>query len=182
MSRERRRVCQHLAMLANTNSGLYKTLLVLHILVAIVGLGAVMLNGIYAAQAQKRPGPAGRAVSEANYFVSNIAEKFIYAIPVFGILLVLASDKAWKFSQTWIWSSLVVYVIAIGISHSILIPGHKRINALLAEMEQGPPPAGGPPPQVVELQAVGKRMAAAGTTLDVFVVIFLVLMVWKPGV
>jgi len=34
----------------------------------------------------------------------------------------------------------------------------------------------------VELQAVGKRMAAAGTTLDLFVVVFLVLMVWKPGV
>ncbi|MDQ1456893.1 MAG: putative integral rane protein [Actinomycetota bacterium] len=169
-------------MLADYGSGLYKTLLVLHILTSIVGLGAVMLNGLYAAQAQKRAGPGGRAVSEANYFVSNIAEKFIYAIPIFGILLVLDSDKLWKFSQTWIWLSLVVYVVAIGISHSILIPGHKRINALLAEMEQGPPSAGGPAPQVVELQATGKRMAAAGATLNVCVVIFLVLMVWKPGV
>ncbi len=87
-------------LLANTNSGIYKTLLVLHILTAIVGLGAVMLNGIYAAQAQKRPGPGGRAVSEANFVVSTIGEKFIYAIPIFGILLVLASDKAYKFSQT----------------------------------------------------------------------------------
>jgi uncharacterized membrane protein len=182
MPRERALMCKHPAMLANTNSGLYKTLLVLHILVAIVGLGAVMLNGIYAAQSQKRPGPGGRAVSEANYFVSTIAEKFIYLIPIFGILLVLASDKAWKFSQTWIWLALVVYVVAIGISHAVLIPGHKRINALLAEMEQGPPPAGGPPPQVVELQATGKKMAAAGMTLNLFVVVFLVLMVWKPGV
>ncbi len=169
-------------MLANTTSGIYKTLLVLHILTAIVGLGAVVLNGIYASQSQKRPGPTGRAVSEANFFVSNIAEKFIYAIPIFGILLVLASDKAWKFSQTWIWLSLVIYVVAIGISHSVLIPGHKRINALLAEMEQGPPPAGGPPPQAIELQAIGKKMAAAGMTLNVTVVIFLVLMIWKPGV
>jgi uncharacterized membrane protein len=169
-------------MLANTNSGIYKTLLVLHILVAIVGLGAVMLNGIYAAQAQKRVGSGGRAVSEANYFVSSIGEKFIYAIPVFGILLVLASDKAYKFSQTWIWLSLLLYVIAIGISHSILIPGHKKINALLAEMEQGPAPAAGPAPQVAELQAIGKRMAPAGAALDVFVAVFLILMVWKPGV
>jgi uncharacterized membrane protein len=175
-------VCWNLAMLANTNSGIYKTLLVLHILVAIVGLGAVMLNGLYAAQSQKRKGPGGRAVSEANYAVSNIGEKFIYAIPIFGILLVLASDKAWKFSQTWIWLSLLLYIAAIGISHAILIPGHKRINALLAEMEQGPPPAGGAPPQVIELQAIGQKMAVAGVTLNVFVVVFLVLMVWKPGV
>jgi uncharacterized membrane protein len=183
MSRAPGPVCQHLVMLlATTNSGLYKTLLVLHILVAIIGLGSVMLNGIYAAQAQKRPGPAGRAVSEANYFVSNIGEYFIYAIPIFGILLVLASDKAWKFSQTWIWLALLLYVIAVGISHAVLIPGHKRINALLAEMEQGPAPAGGPPPQAVELQAIGKKMAAAGATLNVFVVVFLILMIWKPGV
>ncbi|HEV7525436.1 MAG TPA: DUF2269 family protein [Acidimicrobiia bacterium] len=168
-------------VLGVVGSGLYKTLLVLHVLTAIVGLGAVMLNGIYAAQAQKRPGPGGRAVSEANFTVSSIGEKFIYAIPIFGILLVLASDKQWKFSQTWIWLSLLIYVVAIGVSHAILIPGHKRINALLAEMEQGPPPAGGPPPQVVELQSIGKRMAAAGATLNVFVVVFLILMVWKPG-
>lgn len=169
-------------MLGVVGSGLYKTLLVLHILTAIVGLGAVMLNGIYAAQAQKRPGPGGRAVSEANYFVSTVGEKFIYAIPIFGILLVLASDKAWKFSQTWIWLALLIYVVAIGISHAVLIPGHKRINALLAEMEQGPPPVGGPPSQAIELQAIGKKMAAAGATLNVFVVIFLALMIWKPGV
>ena len=80
-----------------------------------------------------------------------------------------------------IWLSLLLYVVAIGISHSILIPGHKRINALLAELEQGPPTAGGPPPQAVELQAIGKKMAAAGATLNVFVAIFLILMIWKPG-
>jgi len=169
-------------VLATYGSGLYKTLLVLHILTAIVGLGAVMLNGLYAAQAQRRPGPGGRAVSEANFAVSTIGEYFIYAIPIFGILLVVVSHPVWKFSQTWIWLSLVIYVVAIAISHSILIPGHKRTNALLAEMEQGPPPAGGPPPQAVELQAIGKRMAAAGATLNVFVVIFLILMIWKPGV
>jgi uncharacterized membrane protein len=172
---------EEVGVLANTNSGLYKTLLVLHILTAIVGLGAVMLNGLYAAQAAKRQGPPGRAVSEANLAVSTVGEYFIYAIPVFGILLVLASDKAWKFSQTWIWLALLVYVTAIGISHAVLIPGHKKINALLLEMEQGPPAAGGPPPQAAQLQDVGKRMAAAGATLNIFVVVFLVLMIWKPG-
>jgi uncharacterized membrane protein len=166
-------------MLASTNSGLYKTLLVLHILTAIVGLGAVMLNALYARESQSRRGPAGRAVSEANLAVSLVGEYFIYAIPVFGILLVIAGD--WSFSDTWIWLSLALYVLALGISHSVLIPGHKQINALLAEMEQGPPPTAGPPPQVAQIEALGKRQAMAGTTLNVFVVIFLVLMIWKPG-
>jgi uncharacterized membrane protein len=168
-------------VLATINSGLYKTLLVLHILCAIVGLGSVMLNGIYASQAARRQGSARRAVSESNFFVSSIGEYFIYAIPVFGILLVLASDKAWKFSQTWVWLSLVIYVVAIGISHSILIPGHKRLNSLFAEMEDGA--AAAPDSrQAVEVDAIGKRMAAAGAILDVTVVVFLILMIWKPGV
>jgi hypothetical protein len=164
-----------------TNSGIYKVLLVLHILVAIVGLGAVMLNGIYASQSQKRQGPPGRAVSEANLFVSNVGEKFIYLIPVFGILLVLASDKAWKFSTGFVWMALVLFAIAMGISHGVMFPGQQKINALLLEMEQAPPPAGGAPPQVAEIQAIGKRLAAGGVTLNIFVVLFLILMIWKPG-
>ena len=166
---------------AGTNSGIYKVLLVVHILSVVVGIGAVMLNGLYAAQAQKRQGPPGRAVSEANFAVSGIAEYVIYTIPLWGILLVLVSDDAWSFSDTWIWLSIVLFIVAMGISHGVLIPGHKKINGLLLEMEQGPPPAGGPPPQVAQITELGKRQAAAGMTLNLLVVVFLVLMVWKPG-
>jgi hypothetical protein len=162
-------------------SGLFKTLLVLHILSAIVGIGGVLLNGFYAAEAQKRPGPAGRAVSEANYAVTGIAEKVIYLVPVFGILLVLASDGVFKFSQTFIWLSLTLFIIAIGLSHSILIPGHKQINALLLEMEQGPPPVGGPPPQVAQIQTLGKKQAGTAMALDLILVVILGLMIWQPG-
>ena len=42
-----------------TQSGIYRTILVLHILCAIVGFGAVMLNAIYGAESKKRPGPEG---------------------------------------------------------------------------------------------------------------------------
>jgi hypothetical protein len=165
--------------LGGTNTGIWKFFLVCHILVAIVGLGSVMLNGIYAAQAQKRQGPSGRAVSEANEFVSNIGEKFIYLIPVFGILLVIFSDKGIKFSNTFVWLGLTLYLIAIGISHAVMIPGHRKINELLLEMEEHPP-AGGAPPQVAEVQAIGKRMAPAGMVLNLMIVVILFLMVWQP--
>jgi hypothetical protein len=163
-------------------SGLFKVILVLHILSAIVGLGGVLLNGIYAAESQKRPGPAGRAVSEANYAVTGIAEKVIYLIPVFGILLVLTSDGTFKFSMTFIWLSLLLFIAAIGLSHSILIPGHRKINALLLEMEQGPPPAGGPPLQVAQIQALGKKQATTAMVLNLILVVIVCLMIWQPGV
>ncbi len=159
-----------------TQSGIYKLLLVLHLLSVIVGIGAVMLNGVYFAQAMRREGPGRRAVSEANFFVSRVAEFVIYTIPVFGILLVIASDSAWSLGNTWIWLSLVLYVVAIGIAHGLLTPSHKRMNALLAEQEVMPTPA-----RDAEIDALGRRQAAAGMMLNVFVVVFLVLMVWKPG-
>jgi hypothetical protein len=162
-------------------SGIFKVLLFLHILSAIVGIGGVLLNGLYAAQAQKWQGPPGRAISEANYAVTSVAEKVIYLIPVFGILLVLASDDVLKFSMTFIWLSLVLFVLALGISHSVLIPGHRKINALLLEMEQGPAPVGGPPPQVTQVQELGKRQGVAAMVLDLLLVIILCLMIWQPG-
>jgi uncharacterized membrane protein len=159
----------------------YKIVLLLHLLSVIFGIGTVVLNGIYAAQAQKRPGAPGRAVSEANFFVSNVAEKIIYTIPIWGLALVGMSDDAWKFSQVWIWLSLVLYVVAIGISHAVMIPGHKRINELLAEMETTAPPAGGAPPQVAEIQQLGQKQAQFGAALDLIVVVLVLLMIFKPG-
>src|SRR3954447_19207667 len=141
--------CGELAvmLLATINSGLYKFFLVCHILVAIVGLGAVMLNGLYGAQAKKRPGPNGRAVAEANFAVTGVAEYVIYLIPIFGILLVLTSDKVWKFSQTWVWLALLLYVIALGIAHGVLIPTSKKMQGLMLEMGQSSAPQGGAQPQ-----------------------------------
>jgi uncharacterized membrane protein len=167
--------------LGGPDTGIYKFLLLCHILTAIVGLGAVMLNGLYGAQAKSRKGPPGRAIAEANHAVSSVAEYFIYAIFVFGILLVIFSDEVFKFSQTWLTVSMLLYIVAIGISHGVMKPSSKKMLALMAEMEQGPPPAGGPPPQVAQMEQLGKKLAAGGATLNVIVVVILVMMIWKPG-
>ncbi len=169
------------------NSGIYKLLLVLHIFCAIVGFGAVYLNAIYGRQIQKRQGREGLAIYEANFRVSAIGQYFIYGVFVFGFLLVLTSDDAWEFSQTWIWVSMALYIVGIGVSHGVLLPAVKRMGVLMRELvDAGPPPAGaappGPPPQVAELQALGPRGGASSAFLDVLMIVILALMVWKPGV
>src|SRR5438046_1304352 len=122
----------------NTSSGIYKFVLVLHILCAIVGFGSVMLNGIYSAQAKKRPGPGGLAVTEANEFVSTIGSYFIYAVFVLGLALVGMSDKAWKFSQSWVGIAMLLYIIALGVAHGVLIRGQKRMIVLQRELVSVP--------------------------------------------
>jgi hypothetical protein len=65
--------------------------------------------------------------------------------------------------------SIALYIIAIGVAHAVLIPGSKR----MIELTQAPP--------TPEVDAVGKRLAVAGTINNLIVVALVVLMVWKPG-
>ena len=83
-----------------------------------------MLNGLYGAAAKKRPGPGGLAIGQANLAVSKVGEYFIYAVFVFGILLVLMADDDDRssFGDTWVWLSILLYVVAIGFSHGFQLP------------------------------------------------------------
>jgi uncharacterized membrane protein len=162
------------------DSGLYKFLLVLHILFAIVGFGGVMLNGIHGMQAKKRKGREGLAIMDSTIAVSGVAQKFVYGVFVLGILLIVASDDAWKFSHLWLSASMGLYILAMGLSHGVLQKNVKHMRALMAEMAEGPPPAGGPPPQVAELERRGKTVGMASMVLDLFLVAILALMIWKP--
>ena len=82
----------------------YDVVLVLHVLCAIVGFGAVLLNGVYGARIrglmQSGRGAEGLAVYEANFKVSQIGQYFIYAVFVLGLALVGMSDDVWDFDHT----------------------------------------------------------------------------------
>lgn len=182
---------------AGIDSELYRTVMFLHILAAIAGFGGVFWNALYANESKKRPGPGGKAITEATYHVGvTVAEKLIYLVGLTGLILVALSDGAWEWSDTWVWLSIVLFLASLALSHAVMIPGQKRILALLGELEAmgpppgagGPPPAGGgappvagPPPQVVELEAVGKKLGQVGPILHLSLFAMLVLMIWKPG-
>ena len=141
-------------VLATYRNGVYDFFLLLHIMCAIIGFGAVYLNALYGQEVRKRPGPEGLAVFEANLRISKIAEYFIYA---------------------------VFYLIGIGISHGVLMPSVKKMGNLMREMIAAGPPVGGPPPQAGQMAELGKKVGAAGATLNVLLVVIVGLMIWKPG-
>lgn len=141
--------------------------LILHLVTVVVGIGTTMLNGVYAAKARAVGGPAAGAIMQANFDVTMLAEKIIYLIPVFGIFAMLASDGAYELDQTWLWLSIVLYVIALGIAHGVMMPNAKKMLA------------GPSSPQ--EAEEIGKRLALGGMTLNLLAVALIALMVWKPG-
>jgi hypothetical protein len=185
------------------DSGAYDTVLVLHIMCAIIGLGGVFLNGIYGAESKRRRGREGLAVFEATERVGRIAEAFILALPFFGIALVLMSHGRWSFSQAWVMGALALYGFAIVLAFGFHLPNLRRMGRLMTELvemsEARPAIAGGavaaddaqasalaaaaagPPPQALDLERRGKRAAMYGGTLNLVIVALVIFMVWKPG-
>lgn len=161
----------------------YKLVFVLHLVTVIIGFGGVFIAGVLGAKAGSRGGREGLAIAEAALDAfEHWAEWFIYAVPVLGILLVFMSDDTWKFSQSWIGISLLLYVVALGVVHGLHLPNIRRMNALGAELAASPPTgAGGPPPQVADLEARAKKAALVGGLLNLTWVVIVFLMVYKPG-
>ncbi len=169
------------------NSGIYKVLFVLHLLAVIVGFGPLMLAALFGVKAKARGGREGLAIGESTYDVMHTAQLAVYATPILGILLVLTSDDVWKFSQTWISLSFLLYFVGLGLSHGVHFKNLRRMNELMAGLVAGPAPGAGggvrsgPPPQVAELEERGKKAALIGGILNLIVVVIVALMVFKPG-
>ena len=168
-------------MLATYNSDFYNIVKVLHILCAVIGFGGVLLNGLYGAQANARGGAAAAGIAHANFRVTQVAEYFIYATLLLGLALVGLGNNLFDFGQTWIWLSIVIFVAALGVSHGLVTPRVKRMNALFDELAAVPAGGGSPPPQAAELDALTRQVAALSVILDVAFVVLLVFMVFKPG-
>ena len=163
------------------DSGVYKLLFVAHLVSVIVGFGSLFFGSLYGAQARARRGQEGLAIVDAHHGVAHWAEGFLYAVPVFGILLVLASDDLWEFSDAWISLSFLLYFVIIGVLHGAHVPSMRRMNELMAGAAGAAGESPGPPPQVAELESQERRLAITTAVLDCLMVAVVVLMVWKPG-
>jgi hypothetical protein len=165
----------------------YDAVLVLHILSAIVGFGAVMLNGLYASQARQRSPEAALAITEANSFVSSKPAKVaIYLTAFWGFGLVGMSDGVTEFSESWIWISIVIFIAASLVSELGIGPTVKKLIAAQRSLAGATPPqsagaAAGPPPEVAQIQALGKRIGMLSSFSHLALVVIVILMVFQPG-
>jgi hypothetical protein len=151
----------------------FNIVLVLHLVTVVVGLGTVSLGAVFAAQARRNPGPGVRLLVETQVRMTKLAGWFVLAIPVFGFALVGMSDKVFEFSQTWIWLSLVVWVVVMGVLHGMVLASGRKLLAALDGAGPGAPPAG--------VAALAQRLAVGTGVLALLTVVGIVLMVWQPG-
>ena len=175
----------HVLAVLEQDDALYQIIYFLHIVAAIAGFGPTFVYPMFGAIAKRRQGPEGEAISSATLEIGKRMEYAIYAVPVFGILLVLLSDDVYEFSQAWISIAFALYIAGLVVSMGFHFPNLKKMNDLQKELLAGPPPggapAGGPPPQVAELEERGKKAGMFGGILHLLLALILLDMVFKPG-
>lgn len=159
--------------------GLYRLLLLLHILCAVVGFGAVAFNGLYRTRARQRGADGELILLEENAYITHTAEFLIYGVVVFGILVALTSKATWKFDQTWLSVALVLYVAEIGLLHGVIHRADRQYRALLGQVNDARPP--GRVTGVTELEQLEKRIDRAWSVFGVIFLVILYLMVFTPG-
>jgi uncharacterized membrane protein len=162
----------------------YNFLLLLHIACAILGFGATAFNGLYLDRARRRGGREGAILLEANGDASRVAEFFVYAVFVLGILLVATSKSAWKFSQGWLSAALLLYFIDLGVLHGFVRRIQRRydeVAAELAEMSGTATTTGDRPSQVSVLEQLEQRLQLGWGIYNLLFLIIIYLMVFKPG-
>lgn len=146
---------------------MFKIMLALHILFAIFAIGPL----VHAATT------AGRGVRTGNAegVASSIRALRYYSLAsigaiIFGFGLMSAKRNGHtvaEFGDTFIWLSLILWVVAVGVVHALLIPALDKVAKKIAAQDS-----------VVTLTA---RVAAIGGVVGLIFVGIVFLMVYKPG-
>jgi uncharacterized membrane protein len=154
---------------------MYSTsLLIVHIISAIVGIGATFTFGVLGALSGRIGGPGALALLEGNLAIERFLVRpfALFLLPLSGALMIF--KRGWStnfFGHTWLWIAIILYVIAAGVATGILTPGVKK----LIELGKG---GRAETPEFTRLVSMQQRL---GPALDVIAITIVVLMVWKPG-
>jgi uncharacterized membrane protein len=138
---------------------------ILHIVAAVFIVGPMAILPMTAMRSI-RAGQAGPVATLAKSV--NIFTLLSIVVAFFGALGLKEADDAWTFGSTWVWLSLVLYVIALAINLFLVVPALKAAAESLATDAAGAKAAGYP------------RIAAGSGVASLMLVAVVVLMVWKP--
>ena len=173
-------------VLATIDGGFYKFCLVLHIFCAIVGFGAVFLNGVYGAQmkARMQSGRVAEAIGiyEANETVSKIGEYFIYAVFLLGFARARPERLGVEvLADLGVARGRDLHRRARAVARRAHACGQAHGRADARDGRRAAARSAGPPPQAAEMAALGQKLGVVGPVLDLAMIVVLFLMVFKPG-
>ena len=112
----------------------YSVIVIVHVLVAVIGFGALGLTGAYARLAHTSKEPFG---SEAlrRYFRPgyNRAARMIYLVPVTGAIARVVSGETHKLYP---YLGIGIWILAMGVATGMMWPNEVKIQRLVSEGRQ----------------------------------------------
>lgn len=146
---------------------MFKIMLALHLLTAIFAIGPLVHAATTAARGV-RTGDAPAVASGARMLrIYSIASVLVV---IFGFALMSSKrhgQTVAEFSDAWIWISLLLWVVAMGVIHALLVPQLQKVGARLTASESAASLTG--------------KIAAFGGLVGVIFAVIVFLMVYQPG-
>jgi hypothetical protein len=113
---------------------LYDLLLVMHVVVGVVGFGAVAMSGRMASSAYRTADPAGDP-RVLRFFRKgpDWPARAIFLVPVLGLALLFGGDRS-DLHAAWPWIGLAIWVGVAGLATAWCWPAEQAAQAALARL------------------------------------------------
>jgi hypothetical protein len=111
---------------------LYTCFLLLHVVCAVVGFGAMVITGVQAGRARHGPTSA-HAQAVRRYFGPGVnwAARVIYLVPVFGFVLLAVSGGTFDVSDTFVLTGLGLWAAATVVAEVVFWPAERRVQRVV---------------------------------------------------
>ncbi|HEV7206422.1 MAG TPA: hypothetical protein VGN18_17585 [Jatrophihabitans sp.] len=149
---------------------MFDILLALHLLFAVFAVGPLVAAATTAGRGVRRGDGAATAASARMLKLYSYASLLVVIV---GMGLMSADDpdqkgvKVGQISQLWIWLSLVLWVVAIGLVLGLVVPTLDKATKHIGEEQS--------------VVALTGRIAAAGGVVGILFAVIIFLMVYRPG-
>ncbi len=152
-------------MLSN-RSPIYDTLLIVHVLVGMLGYGAVIFSGVFSRKLLRE----GPSASTRKYFDGspNIPGMFIGLVPVFGVLvLLIGKGNLRDLTKGWFDLAVTIWVVSAAVAFMRVFPPERKLHLALEENSDN-------------VGTVAKSISRASGLCSVLYVAAFYLMLFKP--
>lgn len=144
-----------------------KLLFALHLLFAIFAIGPLVHTATTAGRGIRR-GDGAATASSARVLRIYAYVSVLVIVAGFGLMdQKRRGEKLGEFGQTWIWLSVLLWLVAIGVVLGLLVPTLDKATRQIEAQES--------------VVALTGRVAAGGGVVGVIFVVIVVLMTYQPG-
>jgi uncharacterized membrane protein len=147
-------------MLAAYRDTGYNIVLFLHILTVIIAMAGAVAHPLMFELEKRRTSPDVSGLAERILIPSRIYAISFALVGIIGMGLLSMTDDVFSWGDTWVWLSIILWLITNGLLHALILPGERAV-------------AGG------DVAAIAK-VETAGKIASVLILVTLYLMVAKP--